>query len=51
VHGRQDQSTVELEQAIDPSPNFALGRYTLASSARRVAIGAPPSGPPATRVT
>ena len=26
----QDQSVVELEQAIDLSPNFALGHYTLA---------------------
>lgn len=27
---RHDQSLVELEQAIDLSPNFALGHYTLA---------------------
>jgi len=30
LHGRHDQSIVELEQAIDLSPNFALGHYTLA---------------------
>jgi DNA-binding SARP family transcriptional activator len=30
LHGRQDQSIVELEQAIDLSPNFALGHYALA---------------------
>ena len=30
LRGRQDQSIVELEQAIDLSPNFALGHYTLA---------------------
>jgi tetratricopeptide (TPR) repeat protein len=30
LRGRQDQSVVELEQAIDLSPNFALGHYTLA---------------------
>ena len=30
LRGRQDQSLVELEQAIDLSPNFALGHYTLA---------------------
>ena len=30
LHGRHDQSVVELEQAIDLSPNFALGHYTLA---------------------
>ena len=30
LHGRQDQSIVELERAIDLSPNFALGHYTLA---------------------
>jgi DNA-binding SARP family transcriptional activator/Flp pilus assembly protein TadD len=29
LHGRQDQSIVELERAIDLSPNFALGHYTL----------------------
>ncbi|MGH6814542.1 MAG: transcriptional regulator [Hyphomicrobiaceae bacterium] len=28
--GRQDDSVLELEQAIDLSPNFALGHYTLA---------------------
>ncbi|HEX2114250.1 MAG TPA: transcriptional regulator [Alphaproteobacteria bacterium] len=28
--GRQDQSVVELERAVDLSPNFALGHYTLA---------------------
>ncbi|MGZ3509820.1 MAG: BTAD domain-containing putative transcriptional regulator [Vulcanimicrobiaceae bacterium] len=27
---RHDQSVIELEQAIDLSPNFALGHYTLA---------------------
>src|SRR3546814_16935695 len=26
----QDQSVIELEKAIDLSPNFALGHYTLA---------------------
>ena len=44
LRGRQDQSVVELERAIDLSPNFALGHYTLAfvhSQARRPA--APPS--------
>jgi tetratricopeptide (TPR) repeat protein len=30
LRGRHDQSVVELEQAIDLSPNFALGHYTLA---------------------
>ena len=30
LRGRHDQSIVELEQAIDLSPNFALGHYTLA---------------------
>ena len=30
LRGSQDQSVVELEQAIDLSPNFALGHYTLA---------------------
>jgi len=29
LHGRQDQAVVELEQAIDLSPNFALGHYAL----------------------
>jgi DNA-binding SARP family transcriptional activator len=30
LRGQQDQSVVELEKAIDLSPNFALGHYTLA---------------------
>src|SRR4029450_1190487 len=30
LYGRQDQSVTELERAIDLSPNFALGHYTLA---------------------
>ncbi len=30
LYGRQDQSVTELESAIDLSPNFALGHYTLA---------------------
>jgi TolB-like protein/DNA-binding winged helix-turn-helix (wHTH) protein/Flp pilus assembly protein TadD len=30
LSGRQDQSVAELEQAVDLSPNFALGHYTLA---------------------
>jgi tetratricopeptide (TPR) repeat protein len=30
LRGGQDQSVVELERAIDLSPNFALGHYTLA---------------------
>ena len=30
LHGRNDESVVELEQAVDLSPNFALGHYTLA---------------------
>jgi tetratricopeptide (TPR) repeat protein len=30
LRGSQDQSVVELEKAIDLSPNFALGHYTLA---------------------
>ena len=30
LRGSQDQSVVELERAIDLSPNFALGHYTLA---------------------
>ncbi|HEX7882847.1 MAG TPA: transcriptional regulator [Afipia sp.] len=30
LRGQQDQCLVELEQAIDLSPNFALGHYTLA---------------------
>src|SRR5262245_12805965 len=30
LYGRQDQSIIELERAIDLSPNFALGHYTLA---------------------
>ena len=30
LRGRQDQSVGELERAIDLSPNFALGHYTLA---------------------
>lgn len=30
LRGQHDQSVVELEQAIDLSPSFALGHYTLA---------------------
>lgn len=30
LRGRLDQSVLELDQAIDLSPNFALGHYTLA---------------------
>jgi DNA-binding SARP family transcriptional activator len=30
MRGRQDQSIAELETAVDLSPNFALGHYTLA---------------------
>ena len=30
LRGRHDQSVVELEQAIELSPNFAQGHYTLA---------------------
>lgn len=30
LRGRHDQSVVELEQAVDLSPNFALGHYALA---------------------
>jgi DNA-binding SARP family transcriptional activator len=30
LRGRHDQSVIELGQAIDLSPNFALGHYTLA---------------------
>jgi DNA-binding SARP family transcriptional activator len=30
LRGQDDQSVVELEQAINLSPNFALGHYTLA---------------------
>jgi tetratricopeptide (TPR) repeat protein len=30
LRGRHDQSVIELEQAIDLSPNFALGHYALA---------------------
>lgn len=30
LRGRHDQSVIELERAIDLSPNFALGHYTLA---------------------
>ena len=30
LRGRHDQSIAELEQAIELSPNFALGHYTLA---------------------
>lgn len=30
LRGRQDQSVAELERAVDLSPNFALGYYTLA---------------------
>ncbi len=30
LRGSKDQSIVELEQAVDLSPNFALGHYTLA---------------------
>lgn len=30
LRGRQDQSLVELKSAVDLSPNFALGHYTLA---------------------
>jgi tetratricopeptide (TPR) repeat protein len=30
LRGKRDQSVVELEKAIDLSPNFALGHYTLA---------------------
>lgn len=29
LRGRQDQSLIELQSAIDLSPNFALGHYTL----------------------
>lgn len=30
LRGRHDRSVIELEQAIELSPNFALGHYTLA---------------------
>ena len=30
LRGQHDQSVVELEQAVDLSPNFALGHYSLA---------------------
>ena len=30
LRGRQEQALVELESAVDLSPNFALGHYTLA---------------------
>ena len=30
LRGRQDQSIIELERAIDLSPNFALGHYMVA---------------------
>jgi Flp pilus assembly protein TadD len=30
LRGRHDESVVELEQAVELSPNFALGHYTLA---------------------
>ena len=30
LRGRHDQSVLELAQAVDLSPNFALGHYTLA---------------------
>jgi tetratricopeptide (TPR) repeat protein len=30
LRGRHDQSVIELERAVDLSPNFALGHYTLA---------------------
>ena len=30
LNGHQDQSVLELESAIDLSPNFAMGHYTLA---------------------
>jgi TolB-like protein/DNA-binding SARP family transcriptional activator len=30
LRGRHDQSVIELQQAVDLSPNFALGHYTLA---------------------
>jgi len=30
LRGRHDQSVTELEQAVELSPNFALGHYTLA---------------------
>jgi len=30
LRGRHDQSVIELEQAVDLSPNFALAHYTLA---------------------
>jgi tetratricopeptide (TPR) repeat protein len=30
LRGRHDRSVIELEQAIDLSPNFALGHYSLA---------------------
>lgn len=30
LRGRHQQSVVELEQAVDLSPNFAMGHYTLA---------------------
>jgi TolB-like protein len=29
LHGRQDESLAELERAVDLSPNFALGHYSL----------------------
>ena len=29
LRGRQDESLQELEKAVDLSPNFALGHYTL----------------------
>jgi DNA-binding SARP family transcriptional activator/TolB-like protein/tetratricopeptide (TPR) repeat protein len=30
LHGRQDESMLELEKAVELSPNFAVGHYTLA---------------------
>jgi tetratricopeptide (TPR) repeat protein len=30
LHGRQDESVIELDRAVELSPNFALGHYTLA---------------------
>jgi TolB-like protein len=30
LRGRHDESVLELEQAVDLSPNFAMGHYTLA---------------------
>ena len=52
LRGRQEEALVELEAAIELSPNFALGHYTLGFVHSQ--SGDPASGdraPPTTRAS